>query len=318
MFKIGYRTLKTAIGAAAAIAIAQWLDLIFYASAGIITILCVQKTKRSSLQISWQRFLACAIGMAFAVIIFEILGYNPVSVALLLIIFIPTVVFLKAHEGIATSSVIIFHLYIFGEITVPIVLNELALITIGIGIALLMNVYIPSVEGELEKIQREIEENYKKIFQQFTVYLKDGDSNWDGREITETAKLLKRGKDIALQNVENHLLRYDDQYYHYFSMREKQFDVIERMLPLISSLDHTVVQGKKIADYLRELSENVKPGFGPVDYLERLYELQDELKEMELPKDREEFEIRSALFSFVKEIEQYLIIKRHFRNEGSK
>lgn len=318
MFKIGYRTLKTAIGVALAIAIAQWFGLNFYASAGIITILCIQKTRRSSLRISWQRFLACSVGILFGAAFFEIIGYHPLALASMLVIFIPIVVLLKAQEGIATSTVIILHLYTLQEVSLAIVLNEFGIIIIGIGIALLMNTYMPSVEGELKSIQKSIEVNYKKIFLQFAIYLKEGDNNWDGIEITETVDLLKKGKNIALQNIENHLLRYDDQYYHYFKMREKQFYIIERMMPIISSLDHTVLQGLKIANYLEELSEGVEPGKGPIDFLERLYELQDEFKQMDLPKDREEFEIRSALFSFVKEVEQYLIIKRLFRTETSK
>jgi uncharacterized membrane protein YgaE (UPF0421/DUF939 family) len=318
MFKIGYRTLKTAVGAALAIGIAQWLGLTFYASAGILTILCVQKTRRRSVQLSWQRFLACTIGMGYAAIMFELIGYNPLAVALILMTFIPTVVLLKAQEGIATSSVIILHLYALSEVSVAIILNEFSLIIIGIGMALLMNSYMPSAEKKLQKIQSEIEKNFKEILHQFAIYLKEGDSSWDGKEITATDKLLQKGKDIALQNVENHLLRYEDKYYHYFKMREKQFDIIQRMMPVVSSLDNTVIQGQKIGDYLEELSKGVRPGQGPIDFLQRLFELQDEFKEMELPQSRDEFEIRSALFSLVKEIEQYLVIKRHFRTKQNK
>jgi uncharacterized membrane protein YgaE (UPF0421/DUF939 family) len=315
MFKIGYRTLKTAVGASLAIALAQLFGLTFYASAGIITILCIQKTRRQSLRISWQRFLACCLGLLYASIIFEVVGYHPISVALLLLFFIPTVVFLKAQEGIATSSVIILHLYILGEVSLLIIANELALIIIGVGMALLMNAYMPSVENQLKKTQMKIENNFKEIFFQFSIYLKEGESNWDGKEITETARLLDEGKGVALQNIENQLLRYEDQYYHYFKMREKQFEIIERVMPLISSLDQTVLQGKRIAEFLEELSKGVIPEKSPIDFLQKLNELQSELKEMELPKNRKEFEIRSALFAFIKEIEQYLIIKRHFRTE---
>lgn len=312
MFKIGYRTLKTAIGAALAIAIAQGLGLNFYASAGILTILCVQKTRRRSLRTSWQRLLACTMGMLYGAVIFELIGYNPFAVAVLLFSFIPAVVFLKAQEGIVTSSVIILHLYTLNEVSVAIFINEFAIIVIGIGIALLMNTYMPSVEQDLKKIQNGIEDNYKKIFQQFARYLREGDTNWDGKEITEVVNQLKNGKDVALQSVENQVLRNNDQYYHYFKMREKQFDIIERMMPLISSLDHTVVQGKEIAEFLEDLSKGVTPEVASVDFLERLYKLQEHFKEMDLPKDRGEFEIRSSLFSFVKEMERYLIIKRQF------
>lgn len=46
MVKIGYRTAKTAIGTALSIFIAQLAGLNNFASAGIITILCVQVTKK--------------------------------------------------------------------------------------------------------------------------------------------------------------------------------------------------------------------------------------------------------------------------------
>ena len=46
MFKIGYRTLKTALGTTLAIVLAQILGLENFASAGIITILCIKATKK--------------------------------------------------------------------------------------------------------------------------------------------------------------------------------------------------------------------------------------------------------------------------------
>ena len=40
-------------------------------------------------------------------------------------------------------------------------------------------------------------------------------------------------------------------------MREKQFEIIERVLPIVTSITRTVKQGKMIADFLEELSENI-------------------------------------------------------------
>lgn len=56
MFKIGYRTIKTALGTTLAIYISQLLHLQNFASAGIITILCIQITQKRSLQASWAAF----------------------------------------------------------------------------------------------------------------------------------------------------------------------------------------------------------------------------------------------------------------------
>ncbi|ERN54877.1 aromatic acid exporter family protein [Alkalihalophilus marmarensis] len=317
-FKIGYRTLKTAVGAAIAIAIAQLLQLDFYASAAIITILCISITKRKSLIVSWQRFAACLIGMAYSVIIFELVGYEPWSLGLLLLVFIPTAVMLKVQEGIVTSLVIVLHLYTLQQVSTAIIINELLLIIIGIGVALIMNLYMPSSEKVLRVYLKDIEDHFKKILHEMAEYLRHGQSDWDGAEIPETVELLKKGKNEALRNVHNHIMRYEDQYYHYFKMREKQFEIVERMMPFISSLERSLPQSVQLADFLDELSKSLSPANHVVYFLERLDQMEAEFREMELPKTREEFEIRSSLFYIMHELRQYLHIKDSLWNHVDK
>lgn len=313
MFKIGHRTIKTAVGASLAILIAQLLNLEYFASAGIITILCIQKTKQRSLKSSWSRFLAAIIGLTYGAIIFELLGYHVLSIAVILLIFIPTTVFLKVQAGISTSSVIMLHLYDYGMVTPAFILNEVILIIIGIGLALLMNVYIPSPEKDLKKIRKEVERLFGKILYELSLYVKDGDQGWDGKEITEAADFLTRGKNVALQNLENQLVRYEDEYYHYFKMREKQLDIVDRILPLLTTIDVQVNQATMIAKYLKDLSEDVSTESTTHIHLDKLEGLRKRFKAMALPKTREEFEARSALFHLLFEIEQYLYIKQQFK-----
>ncbi len=305
--------MKTALGAALAIMIAQAFQLEFFASAGIIAILCIQKTRRKSLQLSWTRFLACMIGLLYAALLFEFIAYHPLTVGLLLLLFIPTTLLLKIQEGIVTSSVIILHVYTVGYVSVELIFNEVLLLTIGIGCALLMNVYMPSVETTLRKLQLEIERNYRIIFHEFAEYIKNGESNWSGKEITDTASLLQKAQTIALQNIENHIMRYDDQYYHYFKMREKQLEIIERMMPLLTTIEIQLKQGEMIGSFMEELSQGVNTGNTSSKYLEKLEELKEAFRSMALPKSREEFEARSALMHLVYEMHEYLLIKQQFK-----
>ncbi|MFE8702555.1 aromatic acid exporter family protein [Cytobacillus sp. FJAT-54145] len=312
-FRIGYRTLKTALGTAIAIMLAHSVQLEHYVSAGIIAILCIQVTKKKSLRASWDRFLACILGMLFSVIFFELIGYHPIVIGLLLVLFIPTVVFFKASDGIVTSCVIILHVYSNGNVTTELLLNELWLILIGIGVALVMNLYMPSLENKLGNAQVKIEHNFKRIFEEIAVYLNTGESDWDGRELTETANLIDEAKTLAFRDVENHFLRNENLFYHYFKMREKQFEILERVLPLVTSITLTVEQGKMIANFIQELSENINPGNTAFVYLEKLLSMKSDFENMELPKTREEFEARAALLHFVKEMEHYLILKSSFK-----
>ncbi|CAH0179172.1 hypothetical protein SRABI96_01387 [Peribacillus sp. Bi96] len=313
MFKIGYRTIKTALGATLAIIIAQMLNLEYFSAAGIITILCIQVTKKKSVYASWHRFLACLIAMAYASLLFQFIAFHPLIIGLILLIFIPTTVALKINEGIVTSSVIILHLYGAGHITFALLLNETILIAVGVGVALVMNLYMPSVDKKLLAYQESIETNFSVILMGIVRYLRDNDHTWDGKEITETANLLNQAKSLAFRDVENHFLREEDLYYHYFKMREKQFEIIERILPLVTNIPLVVKQSGILADFIEDLAENVHPQNTAILYLKKLEKMELFFRGMALPHTREEFESRAALLQLMKEMERYLLLKHSFK-----
>jgi uncharacterized membrane protein YgaE (UPF0421/DUF939 family) len=313
MFKIGYRTAKTALGTTVAVMFAQYLQLDNYISAGILTILCIRVTKRQSIQSSWQRFIACIMAIFFSYIFFEGVLYHPIVIGIMLLFFIPTTVLVKVTEGIVTSTVIIFHLYNSGGITYKVIVNELLIILIGIGVALIMNLYMPSAERKLKYYLQQIEENLATIFHEIELYLLDSERNWDGKEITKTAELIDEAKSIAYREIENHFIRSEDTYFNYFKMREKQFEIVERIIPLVTSIQTSVDQSEMIADFIRDIHHNIHPGNTAHMFLRQLYKMRQSFQEMELPKTREEFEARAALLHFVNEMEQYLIIKSKYK-----
>ena len=96
-------------------------------------------------------------------------------------------------------------------------------------------------------------------------------------------------------------------------MREKQFEIIERVLPNVTSITSTVKQGKMIADFLEDLSSNIHPGNTAIIYIKKLVSMKAEFEGSELPKTRQEFEARAALLQLVNEMERYLILKSSFK-----
>lgn len=318
-FRIGYRTVKTAVGATLAIMIAQMLGLENYVSAGILTILCVKVTKKDSLRASWDRIFACFIAIVVASVLFEVLAYHPLVIGIVLLVFIPLAVMFKASDGIVTSSVIILHIYSAEQVTVGLILNEIGIIIIGVGIALLANLYMPSLDVKLKEYQVEIEQNFKRIFDEIVIYLRTNESTWDGREITETYQLIEEAKALAFREVENHVLRNESLYYSYFKMREKQFEIIEHVLPVVTAIDEYVEQAETIADFIEDLSEHIHPGNTASLFIDKLQQMRAQFAEMPLPQTREEFEARADLLYFIKEMEEYLYIKSQFTGlKGSK
>ncbi len=132
---IGYRTLKTAIGATISMSIASALGLKYSVSAGIITVLSIQNTKRKSLDVAIQRMLACLLALAISSILFTILGHNAIVFGLFLLVFIPLAVKFNLQEGIVVNSVLVTHILLENSVSMNLFLNEISLMLIGAGVA---------------------------------------------------------------------------------------------------------------------------------------------------------------------------------------
>lgn len=157
-YSIGYRTMKTALGVAIAISLAQWLQLDYYVSAGILTILCIQPTKKKSIRAAFSRFIASLIGILYAFIFFEGIAYHPIMLGILIVLFIPLLVTLRFQDGFVSSSVILLHLYDAKNLDFALLTNELILMLVGFGTALAVNMYMPSIEKKLDSYRHEIED----------------------------------------------------------------------------------------------------------------------------------------------------------------
>ena len=312
-FSIGYRILKTALGDSIAIAVAQFFDLQFYTAAGILTILSVQSTKKKSLHAVYTRVVSSIVGMALAYLFFGIFGYNSVVLGIMLLLFIPTIVSLGVSEGFVSSAVIIFHIYSQANFTVDLLYNELALMAIGYSAGLVVNMYMPDIQAELDWYRKEIESLYAKIFSEIAKYLKEGDTLWDGYELVKAIDILNKAKALAFQDVENHLTRKENLYYVYFDMREQQLEIIERVLPKITALPVIVQQSKLVAVFMEELSENVHSGNTANYFREKLEEVKVEFAKMPLPTDHQTFLAMAALYQFIEEMDAYLAIKQSFK-----
>lgn len=311
--KIGYRTIKTAIGTPLAISIAQLLGLTNFVSAGILTILCIQPSRKRSYYSALHRFIACIIATLYAYIFFEWIAYHPLVLGIMLIVFIPTTVFLKVTPGIATSSVVILNLYSASSITLASLFDQFLLIVVGIGVGLLLNLYMPSLDKPLKEKQQKLEQNFTIILYEYSQYIRYKHTTWKGDELAESEDILLEANTLVERDRENHLLRNKHPYRDYFRMRTRQFELLKKMLPLVSRLPDADPIGEKIAEFFEGLSKNVHPGNTAIIYLDQLKELRSQINEEELPKTREDFEARANLFQLLHEIEDYLIIKLKYK-----
>lgn len=311
---IGYRTLKTAIGGAIAMLIAASFGLKYGTAAGVIVILSVQSTRRQSIRIAMQRMGACILALFLSSVLFNLLGYNAYVFGVFLLIFIPAAARFKFNEGIVVSSVLVTHLLVEKSTALSLIINELLLMLIGIGVALLMNLYMPSIDKRIKENQAEIEELIREVLRHMAVALRECAVSLKKDELFNILESkIKKGRERAYRSLNNSLFSDNSYYVKYMDMRYQQLKVLKNMRRHFERFSITYSQTELISDFTLRLSNSIHEYNTAEGLMKSLQVLKDGFKTMELPKTREEFENRAMLYQFLNDLEQFLAIKNDFK-----
>lgn len=314
---IGYRTLKTGIGASIAMIIAKQLGLQYAVSAGIITILSIQNTKKQSAKIAIQRIVSFLLALFIASILFRTLGYYVVNFGVFLLIFIPVVVRFNLEQGIVVSSVLVTHLLLEKSTSMFWILNELSLMLVGVGVALLLNLYMPSIEGQIKQDQIYVEEKMKEILIQMAKALKENCNSIKEEELFHNLEnRLHTARNNAYNNLNNYFLLDASYYVQYMEMRIQQFETIKRMKEHFQKFFMAYEQTIMIANFTEQVAQSLYEENTCEDLLKELNMLRESFRKMALPSTREEFENRAMLFQFLNDMEQFLTIKNEFKRNS--
>ena len=316
---IGLRTVKTAVGATLAIIISGAIGLEYAASAGVITILSVQNTRKASVNLALQRFGSTVLALLIAGALFTIVGYNAIAFGLYLAIFIPMAVKFKIADGIVVSSVLVTHLLVQKSISLYWIKNELLLMTVGVGLGILLNAYMPKIEGEIKEDQIDIENKMREILMQMAKTLRE-QSAYIGEEklYQELEAKLKEGSEKAYRNLNNYIV-YEAKYYaQYMEMRTHQFQILKYMRGNFTRFYMTFEQTELVASFTEKVALEFHEYNSADSLLEDLKGIIEECRIQSLPKIREEFENRAMLFQFLKDLEYLIEVKRNFKNNLSK
>lgn len=302
-----------AISATIALLIGNALGLQYATVGAVIAILSIQDTRKKALIISYKRIVACSIGILISVILYSVLGNGALIFGLFLIILIPITSRLKTQEGMVPAVVLSTHFLVANHITIALIFNEILLMIIGIGVAAIANIFMPSLEDKFKYDKEWIEEHYRIIISKMSKSLitHTVDIN-EQKLINEVEKKLYESKETAYKIVNNNFFKSSSYYTDYINMRINQFDIIKRMRVHFQRFNIPVEQMNIMADFTLCVAENISEMNNCKSLLRDLDILRNEFKKMELPKTREEFESRAQLLQFLNDMEEFLLIKRNF------
>ena len=310
--KIGMRTIKTAVGATIAIILANFFGLKYALSAGVITILSVQNTKRKSVEIAWSRFNSTCLALMISGILFSLIGFNAFAFGLYLLIFIPLAVSYKLSDGIVMSSVLVTHLLGEGYISLSLIANEFFLVIIGAGIAILFNLYMPKMQPRIKEDQAKIEEQFRIVLLCLAGTTSSQSVAIDEEFLFQTLEeMLLKARDRAMLHKENYLLDEMTYYVQYMDMRFMQYQVLLSMRQTLGKVVMTVEQSSLIADLTEHIAFNLHEYNPAEDLIQMTQDVLTQCRNQELPKTREEFENRALLFQYLNDLQYLLEIKCH-------
>ncbi|KAJ52379.1 uncharacterized membrane protein YgaE (UPF0421/DUF939 family) [Clostridium tetanomorphum] len=235
---------------------------------------------------------------------------------LFLLIFIPLAVQLNIEEGIVVSSVLVSHLLVEKSLSLFWFGNEVALMSIGITIAVALNLYMPNIEGKIKEDQIFIDESIREILLYIGQALRQGKiSSNEDEKLRDLEKRLRAGRKLAYVNLNNNFFLDDSYYVKYMEMRMHQLDMIKSMKEHFrvdfSSYKHAFI----MAEFTEKVANSLYEENTVENLIKDLVKLKNDFRQMSLPKSREEFEIRASLFEFLNDLEQFLKIKNDFMKE---
>jgi len=312
---IGYRTLKTAFGVVIAMYIAITLELKDATSAGIITILSLQNTRKQSIQLAIKMLSAFLLALFISIILFRLLSYTPFIFGLFLLLFIPLAVRLKLQEGIVISAVLITHLLIEQNTQILFLLNQLYLMIIGLTIALILNLFMPNLESKFKEKQLFIENLISSILLNMSASLRDQTCSIEENNLFNQLKqTLTEGSTIAHINYNNRIFATNNNHRQYMDIRQQQLTCLLSMKKHFDRLSITYKQTIIIAEFTSKVAHSISDYTMTNNQLSELRTLRESFTTMSLPKDRAEFENRSILYQFLNDIEELLLLENILKN----
>lgn len=307
-------TIKTAIAATLSLLVAQVLGLKFSSSAGIITILDIFESRKATIKGGLKRTLSATIALVLGILVFEIFDYKTWAFGLYLLLFVPISFLLKIELGLGPSSVVVTHLLSYGEINSSIIFNELGLILIGTGFAMLTNLYAPESQDELKKWIEDIDGDIKDILIFFgdtlvnnlDVKIYEGKIKKLEDDISKALNLAIIENDNRIENSKNLLIG--------LSNREREKELLMEMYDDLKSIPKEYTDGKLISDLMIDTANNLSDNGDMVKVKKRIEFLQEHFHMMELPETHEDFVIRSSIFQVFRSLNQFIDISKTISN----
>lgn len=309
---LSLRTIKLIFATVLAIYLATALGLSYATAAGIIAILSVLDTRKSSFKMARNRLFSTLLALTIAVLTFALFGFGIWTLGIYLALYVPLAYRFNWEAGIAPSTVLVTHLMLEQDISLIFLGNELTLFLIGAGLALLFNLYMPSQEKKIEAYHDQVEDLLKQILLRFEAFLLNGDGRNEAELITQLDKTLDEALKVVYLDRHNQLFQQTNYQVHYFEMRAAQNKILRTMA---GNINKCLLEGREnviLSSLFERAAQQLSRENSAKELLLDIELFHATFRERPLPQTREEFETRATLFQLLHDMEAFIRLKVDF------
>lgn len=311
-------SLKIGIGASIAIYIAQSMELEYPISAGTVTLLTLMASKWETIKLSALRLVTLFTTLAMAWVISTYVNSVWMGFGLLLALVVFMAEFFDWRATISVNALIAAHLVTTQDFTPEAVENEFSLVSIGIIIAVVLNLFNFNLthKRQITANMRYTEKKLRMIMEELSAYLSGREMSrnvWT--DINELEKRIQKYIRDAEEYQENTFQSHPEYYIDYFEMRYEQLRILDSLHYEMKKIRSMPAQAKVIAEFLLYLTDYVKEINIPDRQIEKLKGIFADMRNEELPGTMDEFESRAMLYHILMDIEEFLFCKARFVEE---
>lgn len=314
MRQVIHTTIKLILVGVLSSLIAYVLQVENFILVGVIGILSVSITKKDSLINGLKRYIDVLFALTLSTILYLIFGFELHILVLFLTLFIFGSYASKIDVGLVPSIVLANHVFAYQGFDWQFFIEEILIITIGTGVALLVSMIYPQdwnkkIKTQISKVDQLIKDHLFML--SILLNQKDNKEVFLEHHALVNKEISKKINEAEISD-KNIIFSNDHRFLAYLYMRRNQVTYINNMYKSTVKIKHYHENQQIISKYISELINDIGDE-NKADYqLEKLNNLRVQFSKEELPKTRNEFETRAMLFHIIEDLDSMLNAKKQF------
>ena len=307
------KVIRIALSSLLAILAADLMGLKYSATAGIIALLSIQDTKKETVWGVIRRCISYIAAVAVSWAVFHIFGFHAYSYGLFLLIFVSASYYIGWQDVLSTSAVVTTHFLTEAHYGADVVINELELLLVGTGMALLMNFLLGRGVKDVLRDVEAVESRLETIFRDLAAYVLRVDStDVDGEDLVYLESFLEDCRKRAYRNSNNTMFSDSEYYLSYMEMRMAQCQTLQQIHDHLHQLAYVPAHARKVAEFMQEIAEHIHERNNAEEMIQKLHGLIRLHKAAPLPENQIQMEDFALIYDVLTELEYFLKLKKQF------